>query len=99
MNLARAILSKAVLVAMPLGWGALVGASGEAHAQSIPPPPSAAYIATTQPEYFDGRPVYWYHNYWYYHDGGRWNFYRDEPLTLRGLRDNWRNRPRYHYYR
>jgi hypothetical protein len=101
MNRAEAILSKskALLLAMPLGVAVAVGAPGEARAQDVPPPPPAAYIATTPPEYFEGRPVYWWHEHWYYRDGPRWNFYRDGQLTLDGRRASSGHRPRYHYHR
>jgi hypothetical protein len=100
MNRAKAILSKAILLAMPLGVCAVAGVPGEAHAQYVAPPaPPAAYIATVQPEYFEGRPVYWYNNSWYYRDGGAWNYYRTEPGALRDRRANWGARARYHYHR
>jgi hypothetical protein len=57
--------------------------------------PPSAYIATTQPEYFEGRPVYWYNNNWYYRDHGRWSYYRSEPGYLRERRGHWGNRPHY----
>ncbi|HET9989444.1 MAG TPA: hypothetical protein VFQ65_13025 [Kofleriaceae bacterium] len=57
--------------------------------------PPSAYIATTQPEYFEGRPVYWYNNNWYYRDHGRWSYYRSEPRYLRERRAHWVDRPRY----
>ena len=52
--------------------------------------PPAAYIATAAPEYYDGRPVYYYNDYWYYRIGpGRWGYYRTEPGYLRGRRERW----------
>ncbi|HTR49507.1 MAG TPA: hypothetical protein VMJ10_02305 [Kofleriaceae bacterium] len=52
--------------------------------------PPAAYIATAAPEYYDGRPVYYYNDYWYYRIGpGRWGYYRTEPAYLRGRRERW----------
>jgi len=54
--------------------------------------PPQAYIATTQPEYFEGRPVYWYNNNWYYRDHGRWSYYRSEPGYLRERRGHWGER-------
>ena len=51
--------------------------------------PPAAYIATAQPEYFEGRPAYFYNNYWYYRDHGRWSYYRSEPGYLRDRRAHW----------
>ena len=72
--------------------GAQVGVSVEVtppEADVVVAPP-AAYIATTEPEYFEGRPVYFYNNYWYYRDGyGRWSYYRSEPAYLRGRREHW----------
>lgn len=67
-----------------------LGSSTEARAQvvvTIAPP--AAYIATSQPEYFEGRPVYYYNNNWYYRDHGRWSYYRREPVYLRDRRAHW----------
>jgi hypothetical protein len=48
--------------------------------------PPAAYIATTEPYYLEGRPVYWYHDRWYYRDGGGWRHYQREPAELRARR-------------
>ena len=44
--------------------------------------PPDAYIATTEPVYYEGRPSYYYGNRWYYRDGGRWNHYEHEPPML-----------------
>ena len=44
--------------------------------------PSDAYVATTEPVYFDGRATYWYGGRWNYRDGGRWNHYDREPAGL-----------------
>lgn len=64
-----------------------LGSSTEARAQIvIRVGPPAAYIATSQPEYFEGRPVYWYNNSWYFRDHGRWSYYRREPVYLRDRR-------------
>jgi hypothetical protein len=32
---------------------------------------------------YENRPVYWVHNRWYYRDGDRWGYYREEPVGLR----------------
>jgi hypothetical protein len=58
--------------------------------------PPQAYIATSQPEYFQGRPVYWYNNNWYYRDHGHWSYYRSEPGYLRERRGHWGERGRGH---
>jgi hypothetical protein len=44
--------------------------------------PPDAYIATTAPVYFEGRPMYWYGNRWSYREGGHWNHYDREPAGL-----------------
>jgi hypothetical protein len=63
--------------------------------------PSAAYIATTPPIYFEGRPSYYYGNRWYYRDGGRWNYYRSEPrgLSVRRYQGGGRAAPRRYEHR
>jgi hypothetical protein len=95
---ARTILLEGLLLALPVAVSLAAFAPSPAHAQDFSAPP-AAYVATTTPEYFAGRPNYWWDSHWYYLDGHRWNFYRDEPKTLRGVRGGWGNRPRYHYHR
>jgi hypothetical protein len=57
--------------------------------------PPAAFVATAAPEYFEGRPCYWYNNHWYYRHGGGWGFYRGEPAFLAGRRAMWA-RPGYY---
>jgi hypothetical protein len=82
------ILSRALLLVIPVVI--VLGVPGETRAQivvTISPP--AAYIATSQPEYFEGRPVYYYNNNWYYRDHGRWSYYRREPVYLRDRRAHW----------
>jgi hypothetical protein len=44
--------------------------------------PPAAFVATTEPVYVDGRAAYWYHDHWYYRDGGGWRHYDREPRVL-----------------
>ena len=48
--------------------------------------PPAAFIATATPAYYEGRPVYWWGNRWYYRDGAVWRAYREEPPYLRDYR-------------
>jgi hypothetical protein len=103
MNRFEAILSKALLLALPLGVATVAGAPRDAQAQIVvaPPPPPAGYIATYQPEYYEGRPVYLYNGRWFYRDVHGWNYYRTEPWYLHGRRAHWaeRGRWRYHYHR
>jgi hypothetical protein len=115
MNRIQTMFSKTVLLALPFATLA-IAASGLAHAQYAPPPPPApapppppadvpppppdAYVATVQPEYYEGRPVYWYNGNWYFHDAnGAWNYYRTEPAFLRDRRGHWNEHARYHYHR
>jgi hypothetical protein len=44
--------------------------------------PPDAYIATTEPVYFDGHASYFYGGRWFYRDGGRWSSYQHEPAEL-----------------
>jgi hypothetical protein len=44
--------------------------------------PPDAYIATTEPIYYEGRPTYYYGGRWYYRDGARWAHYNREPANL-----------------
>ncbi len=68
-----------------------------------PPPPPDAYVATSTPEYFEGRPVYFYNGSWFFRDErGAWTYYRHEPDYLRDRRAHWgehRQENRYHYNR
>ena len=48
--------------------------------------PPDAYIATTEPWYFDGQACYWYGGAWYYRNGGRWGHYDREPAALHARR-------------
>jgi hypothetical protein len=88
---------RGVLLASPL-----CAIAGVASAQYAPPPPAPpppqtyvappappppTYVATTDPVYYNGQPTYWYQDHWYWRDAyGRWNYYRDEPPTLRDHR-------------
>ena len=99
MNRTQSILSKAFIAALPLGAALVLAAPGEARAQYIaPPPPPSAYIATAQPEYYEGRAVYFYNNNWYYRDAHGWNYYHTEPAYLHDRRAHVTVN-RYHYHR
>ena len=81
-------MSKAITLVITIAIA--LGSSTEARAQVVITfAPPAAYIATSQPEYFEGRPVYWYNNNWYFRDHGRWSYYRREPVYLRDRRAHW----------
>lgn len=57
----------------------LVGEPGPAYYDDYPPD---AYVATTEPVYYEGRPVYWYRDRWYYREGRAWRHYEREPPAL-----------------
>ncbi|HVZ70894.1 MAG TPA: hypothetical protein VHJ20_00850 [Polyangia bacterium] len=84
-------------LSMPVACGVAIG---PAYDEDYPPD---AYIATTEPYYYDGRPTYWYGGHWYYRDGGHWAHYDREPAGLYQRRiagppvrqhyESWRGRP------
>jgi hypothetical protein len=63
-----------------LGCGVEVGADYPTGYYGDYPPDW--FVATTEPEYFDGRAAYWYGGRWFYRDGGRWGHYDREPHGL-----------------
>ncbi len=95
------ILSKALVLSLPIATAVGLGAAGDAQAQVVyvaPPAPPAAYIAVNPPIFYEGRPVYWYGSNWYYRDGrGNWNYYRHEPAYLHDHRTHAPVRRPYHY--
>ena len=96
MNLKQSILSKVALVLIPasLGVAVMAAAPTEAAAQvQVVFEPPAAFVATSEPVYFEGRPHYWYNNQWYYRDHGRWSYYRTEPPFLYQRRMAWGHGP------
>lgn len=51
---------------------------------------------------YEGRPVYYYRDRWYYRDGSRWQYYRREPQALHRQRTYVQQAPpaaRGHVYR
>jgi uncharacterized membrane protein YgcG len=44
--------------------------------------PPDAFIATTEPFYYNGRAAYWYGGRWNYRNGGGWDHYAREPAAL-----------------
>ena len=112
MNRIQTILTKSLVLGLPLAALA-IAAPGSAHAQYAPPPPAPppppadapppppdAYIATVQPEYYEGRPVYWFNGNWFFRGpGGAWHYYHTEPAFLHDRRAHWNEHARYHYHR
>jgi hypothetical protein len=60
--------------------------------------PSASYVVTAQPVYYEGHASYWYGGRWVYRDGANWNYYRSEPQYL-GARRGYVAPPRRVYER
>ena len=92
-NFVREIAGKALVVIVPLalgmvgvvaGFGVAATDSTVAFAQEGPPPfPPATYVATVEPVYYQGAPMYWYNNYWYWRDAhAQWHYYQREPQFL-----------------
>src|ERR1044071_3420487 len=82
------ILSTALRLVIPVA--VVLGVPGEARAQIVIAfAPPAAYIATSQPENFAGRPFYCYHTDSYKRDQTRCHYYRPEPVFLRERRAHW----------
>ena len=48
--------------------------------------PPDEFIVSAEPQYYEGRPAYFYHNRWFYRDGARWGYYRSEPAALSRFR-------------
>jgi hypothetical protein len=91
------ILSTALRLVIPVA--VVLGVPTAARAQIVITfAPPAAYIATSRPVYFAGRPVYSYNNAWYYRDHNRWHYYRHEPAYLCDRRAHWAPSP-HRYYR
>jgi len=86
MNRIKSILINALLLGPMLA--SVVPSTAQAQAITVEAP-SPAFIATAQPEYFEGRPVYYYNDSWYYRDHGRWSYYRTEPGYLHERRARW----------
>jgi hypothetical protein len=94
-RLQRVVLRVLAVGSLVVGAGVLSGCYGEVEAgPAYYPPP--AYVASVQPVYYGGRPVYCYGNRWYYREGGAWAYYRTEPGYLAGRRPP---PPRYGYGR
>ena len=60
--------------------------------------PPEAYIATYEPVYYEGRPVYYYGGYWYYREGRAWRHYAAEPHYLHEYRGSHAYYGGAHYY-
>ena len=83
-------MSRPTIFARLLGVALIFGAAGSALGCEVAAYPGnyygdyppAAYIATTDPYYFDGQAAYWYNNRWFYRNGNGWGGYAHEPAGL-----------------
>jgi hypothetical protein len=90
------LLAKAFIVALPLCAVAKIAAAQEQMVEPPPPAPPPTYVATVAPVYYNGVPMYWYLNHWYWlAPGGAWSYYRVEPRFLHDER--MRGRPFRHF--
>jgi hypothetical protein len=48
--------------------------------------PPVEHIRRAPAVVYEGHPVYWHRNRWYYQNGGRWTYYQAEPVQLRTQR-------------
>jgi hypothetical protein len=44
--------------------------------------PTADFLTTVQPVYYENHAAYWWHNRWVYRDGAGWRGYATEPAFL-----------------
>jgi hypothetical protein len=45
--------------------------------------PPVEHIRAAPEIIYEGHPVYWFHDRWYFRSGGLWNYYAVEPPALR----------------
>jgi hypothetical protein len=73
-----------------------VAVSAMAGCYATAEPPAVDYADTTSAPVdidtypsvvYGGQPVYFYGDHWWYRDGARWSYYRDEPAELHAQRD------------
>jgi len=83
-------ISKLLLsVALPV---AAVTAYAPASSAQVVVYPTASYVASYEPIYYNGYAHYYYNNHWYYRDHGYWRGYNTEPGVLWGRRGEWAGR-------
>jgi hypothetical protein len=71
---------------LAVGLSGVAGCYAEAYGGAPASYPSASFVATEEPIYYNGQASYYYGGRWFYRDGGRWGFYRSEPSYLRQYR-------------
>jgi hypothetical protein len=66
---------------LPLVVAAVMSAgAGTAHADTDGPDP--AFLATTEPIYYEHHATYFWHHQWRWHDTSGWHAYDNEPALL-----------------
>jgi hypothetical protein len=78
MSRSLALVAASVLGLVP----ALTTVSSTASAQVVVDFPSADFVASIQPIYYENHAAYWWHNHWLWRDGGGWHSYDKEPEFL-----------------
>jgi len=81
MNSKSIWLKAAALSVIVSATTAATGCAAEIIAEPAYYPPPA-FVASTAPVYFEGRPAYWYNGRWYFRSAGGWGYYRSEPRYL-----------------
>jgi hypothetical protein len=59
-----------------------------AAAQVVVDFPTAEFMATVQPVYYENHAVYWWQNHWLWRDGSSWHSYDREPPVLAQRREH-----------
>jgi hypothetical protein len=82
-----------IAVVTLLAAGALSGACAEhVEAREVLVPttsatievvPTVEHIRAAPEILYEGHPVFWFHDHWYFQSGGQWTYYVNEPLALR----------------
>jgi hypothetical protein len=78
-----------LLLSAVLPLAAVIAHAPAAEAQAVVVYPSAAYVASYEPIYYNGHAHYYYNNHFYYRDHGAWRGYEHEPAALWGRRGEW----------
>jgi hypothetical protein len=75
------VLRAAAFGVMVWGATAATGCTGYVVAEPVYYPPSA-FLGSTAPTYYEGRPAWYYNDRWYFRSGTGWAYYRSEPAYL-----------------
>lgn len=83
----------ALVCAAPLagcaGWGITAEPVGYVETTAAPVADIDLYPSTI----YEGRTVYYYGDRWYWREGSRWRYFRQEPRALAPYRERFRRQP------